>query len=339
MPDKAQLVRQALLDPSKVQDFGRRHKGRSPTTVSWQLSIDSSPSSHPFPKAHYLDLRCQQNQAFADEQLKIGIAHAEAGRTALAAAAYKRGLDLVADHVDLLVADAARQANGGERRAALAQLERALEIEPEYVNAKRYHEEITAHVGTHERPSGLAAKSDRALQDALLEAGLSQGSSLVSNKLVSSRYELLPSEDEEGGRGRRKHKRKKPRSRRDSSSSSDEVSSDTEDRRRRRKRRRRKKKRRKEGRTSTASLDDESSVENSRHRRKKHRRRQSRSSSARDDDDGSKQHSKRRRRKDAESEANTNGNGKRSPPSDGTIDSLIILREKRRLSQGSAAAT
>jgi tetratricopeptide (TPR) repeat protein len=141
----------------------------------------------------YLSLRRQQNRAWADERLYTGIQLAQLNKYTLAEKAYQQGLDLVPNHVDLMVAAAALHANQGiakvsdnrggdsdfHQTRALQLLEQALREDPQHANAAMYKKEIEAYQQKQQLAATLAAqrpaKADRAMQDASLERSFEIG--------------------------------------------------------------------------------------------------------------------------------------------------------------------
>jgi tetratricopeptide (TPR) repeat protein len=135
--------------------------------------------------ADCLSLRRQQNRAWADERLYTGIQLAQQHKFTQAEKVYQQGLDLVPNHVDLMVAAAALHANQGtahnsgsrdssyHQTRALQLLEQALREDPQHVNAAQDKQEIEAHQQKQQLAATLAAqrpaKADRAMQDASLE--------------------------------------------------------------------------------------------------------------------------------------------------------------------------
>jgi tetratricopeptide (TPR) repeat protein len=273
-----------VVAPStKDNDNGTDSNDQKPAATSNTNSSISGSSNtlaqqQYFPSQDYLSLRRLQNRAWADQRLLQGIQYAKQLKYAQAENAYRQGLDLVKNHVDLLVASAALHANQGKRDRALLLLEQALQENPNHANALEYKQEIEAY--QQQQAQKLAqrpAKADRAMQDASLERsfesgnGVAKASADVTNETA---YPLLGSEeedDDDGHHRKKKRKRKKRhkktskrRHRRrsyDSDSSRDDddgdddddgsISSEAEeDSSRKRSRRRRKKQRRKERRRS-----------------------------------------------------------------------------------------
>lgn len=186
----------------------------------------------------YLSLRRQQNRAWADERLHTGIQFAKDKKYVQAEKAYQQGLDLVPNHVDLMVAAAALHANQGtvsgngnrggrnnyHQTRALQLLEQALRENPQHANAIKYKLEIEAHQQKQHLAVTLAAtrpaKADRAMQDASLErsfeigrtnSGVASASAVNNNNATA--YPLLGSDsehdhDDDDDDKRRKKKRK-----------------------------------------------------------------------------------------------------------------------------------
>jgi tetratricopeptide (TPR) repeat protein len=192
--------------------------------------------------ADYLSLRRQQNRAWADERLHTGIQLAQQNKFTQAEKAYQQGLDLVPNHVDLMVAAAALHANQGtnsgsrdsryHQTRALQLLEQALREDPHHANAAQYQREIQAHQQKQQLAHQLAAqrpaKADRAMQDASLERSFEIGhttnggggasASAVNN---ATAYPLLGSDSEhdrdddndDDEKPSRKHKKRKHKKR------------------------------------------------------------------------------------------------------------------------------
>lgn len=246
------LWSQRLLDPSPIERFLQSHQDitRESTTRLTSgryklVGVSALPD--------YTSIRRQQNQNWADARLQEGIALARANEYRRAHQAYQQGLDLIPNHVELLVASAANQANQGHKQQAMAMLEQALHIEPDHGNAKQYLQEIQQSL----RQSALAEKAERARTDALVERSL-RGNEALSDSNLShrptgervsvARYELLPLSDDEV---RKKSKKKKRRKRRryNDADSTDESSATREHRKkntRKRRKEHRKRKRREE---------------------------------------------------------------------------------------------
>jgi tetratricopeptide (TPR) repeat protein len=169
----------------------------------------------------YLSLRRQQNRAWADERLLQGIQYAKEKKYAQARKSYQQGLDLVPNHVDLMVAQAALYANpkhtrgsgsgsasGADYHRALQLLEQALRENPQHANALQYKQDIEAHQQKQQLAQQLAlrqqaqrpAKQDRAMQDASLERSFEIGnggaSSAVATNSNETAYPLLGSDSE-----------------------------------------------------------------------------------------------------------------------------------------------
>lgn len=210
-------------------------------------------SSHKFPDFSYLDLRRHQNRAWANDRLAKGndeyYLNAEK-----ADSFYQEGIDLVPDHVDLLVAQAKLWLLRRNRpMAAKRQLEEALQYDPTHPQAT----ELMAFFDRHEKARrGVEVKRSKpqmressAYQDVLMERNLA----------IESASEVLA----KGG---------------DDDDNDDSVASDHSSRRRRSKKNKKRKRKKK----------SKKSKKDSKKRRKRRRRRyDSSSSSSRNDGDDS----------------------------------------------------
>lgn len=314
--------RRRLQDPSLIQRFqaehdngARRDVATAPTFTlihtPWQLvhassrnetttTTASSTLAH-YPLEDHLTIRQTQNEGFCQESLHKGVACAREGKANEAKFHYQQGLDLMPDHVDLLVAMGALFANQQNFMAALQHLQKAVSLDPQHANAADYLRQVQAAA---QQPITKTTKSAAARQDVLLEQSLTQrsgGSAMLAGVAGSSgvaaaaagataQYDLLPDSasdaEEESSlssrkqrrkRKKRKDKKKRKRKRRhrrqdeDSSNNGDNASSDAssndassssdDDRRRRRKKRRRKKRSKKRRRSDDGSLSSSGTVD------------------------------------------------------------------------------
>ena len=313
--------RRRLQDPSLIQRFqaehdngARRDAAAAPTFTlihtPWQLvhassknetttTTASSTLAH-YPLEDHLTIRQAQNEGFCQESLHKGVACAREGKANEAKFHYQQGLDLMPDHVDLLVAMGALLANQQNFVAALQHLQKAVSLDPQHANAADYLRQVQAAA---QQPITKTTKSAAARQDVLLEQSLTQrsvGSAVLAGVAGSSgvaaaaagataQYDLLPdsaSDDAESSLSSRKqrrkrkkrkdkkrHKRKRRHRKRDDDSSnnddnddavddsSNDASSSSDDRRRRRKKRRRKKRSKKRRRSDDGSFSSSGTVD------------------------------------------------------------------------------
>jgi tetratricopeptide (TPR) repeat protein len=213
--------------------------------IAWTLKqenvVNNDESSSSFPPFSYLDLRRQQNTAWATDRLTEGNAILfEDPRKA--ENLYKQGLDLVADHVELLVGYGKLLAQTKRRPLALAKFQRALEVDPDCISAKENLERARQHeILLRQESRKVAApvlRESSAFQDVLLERSLAQ--EVPGEEEQEIIEEEWREEESKHKKRRKKHKRRK-RGRSPSptpSSSSDDVSEDSSRRNKRRKRNR-----------------------------------------------------------------------------------------------------
>jgi tetratricopeptide (TPR) repeat protein len=240
--------------------------------IAWQLKqshANNDRSSSSFPTFSYLDLRRQQNTAWATDRLTEGNAILfEDPRKA--ENLYKQGLDLVPDHVELLVGYGKLLAQTKRRPLALAKFLRALEVDPSCISAKENLERVRQHeILLRQESRKVAApvlRESSAFQDVLLERSLAQEAPVEEEHKFTE--EELREDERKHKKRRKKHKRRK-RGRSPSptpSSSSGDASEDSS--------RRNKKRKRNRPSPSLSSAREEGSLEDnsSREERRRHRK-------------------------------------------------------------------
>ena len=247
-----------------------------------------------FVHVDYLELRRRQNQKWADEQLQLGLQKQAQLDFDGAQQAFEQGLELVPHHTGL---------------------EQALQEQEQPKTLRR---------------SGLATKSERSRQDAVLEQSLGRPQHGVLSSYGDSKYPFVQEEEHDSS----------------TSSSSSEVE------RRRQRRRRKSKKRKQQGKKRKTqrhkhdySSDDDQSSEVSRHRKhrkrhhKKRKRRRERSSSPDEstserkfdvDADGNSDRRPKRKKKKSKSERKRKRRKREddspsSTKSGSTVDSLKLI--------------
>jgi tetratricopeptide (TPR) repeat protein len=215
--------------------------------IAWKLkqdigaNNDKSSSSSTFPLFSYLDLRRQQNTAWATDRLTEGnaILFEDARK---AENLYKQGLDLVPDHVELLVSYGKLLAQTKRRPLAITKFQRALKVDPDCVSAyenlerARQHE-ILLRQGSRKVAAPVLRESS-AFQDVLLERSLAHEAPAEEEEQEVTEGELRDDERKHKKRRRKKHKRRR-RGRSPSptpSSSSDDASESSSRRDKKRKR-------------------------------------------------------------------------------------------------------
>lgn len=245
-----------------------------------------------FPEFSYLDLRRRQNTAWANDRLQEGneLFFSDPGK---AESLFKQGLDLVPDHVDLLVGYAKFLAQTTKRRPlAIQKLERALEIDPNHEPAKeqltRVQMQLQALLRRQKQQNNIvpAVRESSVFQDVLMER------SLASDSLPASQPDFGQGETENASNSSKSHERhqkesssrkhhhkkhhKKRRKRTYSSSSSsssdDEASSESYSKR---KKRRKRKNRHHDSSYSSSEEDEERKRRRRKHRRHRRRKRAS----------------------------------------------------------------
>lgn len=239
-------------------------------TPCWKLVDSSTNETMTYPLVDHLTIRQNQNENFCATCLAQGVALAKQGKADQAKVHYQQGLDLMPQHVDLLVAMGALLANQHDFSQALQHLQQAVTLDPQHAHAADYLRQVREGA---QRPTTKASKSVAARQDVLMEQSLAQkGVATTRGSGAMTEYELLPeyssNEEEASRRKRRKRKKRKDK----------------------KKRKRRKRKRRNDD-SSSESYDDDSSDDDDassydrRRRRKRHRRKRSKKSRRRSDDE------------------------------------------------------
>jgi hypothetical protein len=171
----------------------------------------SAPSSdRKFPAFSYLDLRRHQNRAWANDRLTKGneqyyLNPEQADKF------YQEGIDLVPDHVDLLVAQAKLWMMRRNRpHAAKIQLQEALQFDPTHAEANELMTRLERHEAARReimvnRQHQPQTRESSVYQDVLMERNLAMVNSEPQNE-----EELSRSDDSSRKRSRR-HKTKKPK--------------------------------------------------------------------------------------------------------------------------------
>jgi tetratricopeptide (TPR) repeat protein len=230
-----------------------------------------------FPLVSYLDLRIHQNVAWANDRLQEGNALAFCD-PAKAESLFQQGLDLVPDHVDLLVGYGNLLAQAKRRPLAILKLQCALEIDPNHVGAKEQLERVQLQQQSllrrqQERNNVVpVARESSVYQDVLMER------SLALDSLPQEPEDQDEDEENNSSGDRRKessrkhhhkkhHKKRRKRSRSPSTSSDDETSSDSSYAKRK------KRKKRKGHHVSSDSSSSSSEDDDDRRRRKRKQRR------------------------------------------------------------------
>ena len=267
--------------------------------IPWSLRVDSSAGAPAvkFPRQDHLTIRQTQNENFCQECLHQGVACAREGKLKEASFHYQQGLDLMPQHVDLLVSMGALLANQQKYDQALNHLQKAVALDPQHGNAADYLAQVRAAANgpTMKTTKYLSARQDVLMEQSLLSQGGGVGATVKSSSRggtmaaasatvgsATAQYDLLPEHSEEGEESSRKrkrrkkqkekkkHKRRRRRRRRrdeDSDSSDDTDSSlssydsSSEDDRRKRKKRRCHKRSKKKRRSEDASLSSSGTVD------------------------------------------------------------------------------
>lgn len=273
-----------LVNASTASPLAKKSTEEEPKSADDKDSNGGSCEDHAtrhryYPPLHHLEIRAQQNQAFCDECLHLGVAEARKGNLSQALKYYQQGLDLIPTHADLLVAKGAALATQQKYSEAVPLLQQALKTEPQHATAGDYLQQVqTALNKSSKTTKAVAAQNDvlmeQSLQQKNKKGGARKEMSGVAVSAAGAEYELLPEEDSgssdtddaegESRRKRRKRRRKdrkkrkrRKRRRREDSEASDSASSSSDDRRRRRHKKSKRKKRR---RTAASADDDGSSV-------------------------------------------------------------------------------
>jgi tetratricopeptide (TPR) repeat protein len=231
--DKTESWKVKILDPSLVPSFLE-----SATTldendeimfsgVPWVLYTedgegeDSSKTAKTFgatfPDVSYLDIRRQQNLQWADERLQQGLQILAENSNAMKQAleCYQQGLELVPNHVDLLVAKGALYANCGNYKASLSCFHHALEIDPTHKNAQQYTKQVeeASERLNQQHANTVVSKAVRAQHDASLERSILSQDTTTKTKVAASvydsRYPILPEKEDAESTGDSKKRRKR----------------------------------------------------------------------------------------------------------------------------------
>jgi tetratricopeptide (TPR) repeat protein len=220
-----------------------------------------------------------------------------------AATHYQEGLDLIPNYPDLLTAMGALRGVQGRFDEAIHYLEKAVEQNPDHVNAGTYLQEVRKKREMQQRRSGLVDKSAVALQDASLERCMKAGDlgvAVSKTQKPDSSYPLLEEEPDDITERSKDKKKKRHRKRK----------RDPKAKRSKRKRRRRKRYHD----LSEDSSDDNSLTEDS----EKSRRRKSKRKHRRKE--------QQRKRRDCDSDAaSTSDDNSRT-----TVDSYKVNKRRRR---------
>jgi tetratricopeptide (TPR) repeat protein len=240
-----------LFSPDEIpKPSGDEAEPSSLSYIAWQLKqgndVNNDESSSSFPPFSYLDLRRQQNTDWATDRLTEGnaILFEDPFR---AENIYKQGLDLVPDHAELLVGYGKLLSSTKRRPLALAQFQRALEVDPDCISAKEHLERERQHAILLRQESRKVAapvlRESSAFQDVLLERSLAEEAPVEEEQEVAEkvlREDERKHDERKHKKRRKKHKRRK-RGRSPSptpSSSSDDASEDSSRRNKKRKRNR-----------------------------------------------------------------------------------------------------
>ena len=249
--------------------LGDRTEGTDPldavlSHVPWRLKSDNKTDSNDgvlshLPTYNYLDLRRQQNEAWASGRLKEGNSLIFQDPEQ-AEHLFKQGLDLVPDNVDLLVSYGHLLLRSKRFALATAKFHRALEVDPEFLEAKeglnrvRLQQNMSLQQSARSQaPTTTIARESAMLNDVLFER--SQRANSVTRQeeidqvvdtaedqsVDSSRRNRKKRKNRRKKRRHRHKKRKRHRSRSPSysSASSDESSSSFDSYRKHKKRRKR----------------------------------------------------------------------------------------------------
>ena len=271
-------IRKRMLDGSILATYSEAMKEvqESPLTggVPWRV-VNSEGKEVRVPS--YLDLRRQQNEAWAEDRLVEGVALAKSRDFQKAEECYQQGLEIHPDHSNLLTAYGALLANKGDKRKAIELLDKALRVDPDHEQAKIYRDKILMRKpAADSKPPPNATERDDQGEDQSMDPVMqikpskedpgTRGYSLVEENVPSDDSSTSSRAAQKRKKRSRKRRRRKSNNSDDSNSSSDESESE---RRRRRRRKKEKKKRRKK------------------RKEKKRRRREEAGSSDGEDSDGS----------------------------------------------------
>ena len=269
-------VCQQMHDASIVTESEDVIEGITLSSVPWKLRcigeiarnhISDNASASPYgPPWNYIDIRRTQNMQWAKNQLTEGIILAKAGRDKEAEEYYKKGLDLVPEYVELLVAYGALCANQGRLEEGIAKLEKATKIDAQSPNAQSYLDAIRrrqSEAKSKATPT-TRSRSDKLVQDVMAEHAFLTGAttSIKLNHNGCGSYPLVYEEINEESDcdtaldcEKRKHrkvkervskKKSRKRNRNDDNDSGDNISEGSSARWERKRLKKRRRKRRRE---------------------------------------------------------------------------------------------
>jgi hypothetical protein len=227
------------------------HADESLTHIPWKFGIEkqtdeivnqgaikpdnsSSPqaitNNKPFPSCSFLDLRRQQNSAWASERHKEGMKLIFINPIQ-AESKFLEGLDLVPDHVDLLV-DYGRLLISNKRwEFAEARLKRAIALDPDHKQAKESLDRLQQSNLRRSQQLEIVSRNKKltvgressVYNDVLMERSLLMGDTIDNDADEAS--DILQQNSRKRSKRTRKHKKSKKRKRKRrryySSSSSD----------------------------------------------------------------------------------------------------------------------
>ena len=208
--------------------------------VPWRLKSISKQDSNAralpqLPTYNYLDLRRQQNEAWAAGRLKEGNSLIFQDPQQ-AESLFKQGLDLVPSHVNLLIAYGKLLARTQRFSQATVKLQRALELDPECAHAKESLNRVTLQSKAFlqqslrkQAPTTAVARESAIYSDVMFERSLRENSATRQEDLEedaqAANDETVESTRDDRAkrkkqRKKRRHRRKKKRKRRRSRSPS-----------------------------------------------------------------------------------------------------------------------
>jgi hypothetical protein len=224
-----------------------------PWTLRQSATNATTSEDASFPTTSYLDLRRQQNRAWANDRLLKGNEQFYLDPIN-ADSLYQEGLDLVPDHIELLVAQAKLWMQRRNRpQAAKAQLQQCLQLDPDHKAAKELLDRLERLDASRrgvapKRLQQTTLESSSAFQDALMERNLAMDTSLLdaedeldehsaasSGRKDAKKKKKKKRKSKKKSKHRKKHDKKRRRKRKryddsstdDSSSSSDESDVDS----------------------------------------------------------------------------------------------------------------
>lgn len=191
-------VSQQMHDVSIVIEEERKMEGIELSSIPWKLKyigqMAQRHESGSFPPWNFLDLRQTQNKQWAMSQLTEGIRLAKSGCSKEAEKCYRNGLDMDPQNADILVAYGALCANLGRTTEGITKLERATQIDPQSRNAQSYLDAIRRRLmenSPQKKIPSLASRSDKAVQDAMLEKSFMTGAPNETNVKNTSHYPFV----------------------------------------------------------------------------------------------------------------------------------------------------